>query len=179
MMKKSVMIATALLLSCGVLHAEKIYAKVNGEPLGETDIKPMLKMFQKGERLQDLSKDEQELVLDQSIERKLIIQDAKRQKIDQSPKFQEMMQAFKERLLVEFWMQKKLNEIEVGDTDIKTYFENHRGDFAKDAKWKDFKEQLKPKVKMEKFQLEVDQALSKMKKAAKIDFIDQIKLDYR
>ena len=178
-MRKYLFLFAVALLCTRVVAADQHYAVVNGEPLTQRDITPMLKLFHKGERFSSLDTHEKEMVLDQSIERKLIVQDARAGKIEENPEFQDVLQAFKEQLMVEFWMKAELDKIQVSDADIKSYFEHNRDKFAKDANWTDFKEQLRPKVKMEKFQQVVDQKLSRMKKAAKIDFTGDVKIEYR
>jgi|GEM_PF-3937283 len=178
-MKKFIVIAGMTFMMGISCYAQDVYATVNGEKLTDLDIKPMLKMFDKKNSFSDLNAHEKELILDQSIERKLILQDAKKEKLDTDPKFQQILQDFKNRLMVEFWMKKRLASVQVSDDDIKDYFEKHKDAFAKGTKFEDVKEQLAPRVKMEKFQLLVDETLSNMKKKAKIEFLSDTKLQYK
>ncbi len=179
MMKTTLKAVLWAVLTQGLLSADQVYAKVNGEALGDTDLKPMLKLFHATKPFDELTRDEWEMILDQSIERKLIIQNARKEKLDESARFQEILKAFKERLLVEMWMQQKMDQIRVEEADLKTYFEKHKAEFGADAKFEDFKSQLSEKVKMEKFQILIDETLSNMKKSAKIEFTGKTVLQYR
>jgi peptidylprolyl isomerase len=168
-MKRKIIMASITAMLSYSLHAE-VYAVVNGEKVTDEDVKPMLQMFMDAKSVDDLNKHEKEMLLDQSIERILIIQEAKKEKLDNDKKFQQIVDDFKKRLLVEFWMKKRLNTIQVSDTEIKEYFEKNRADYPKKTELKNVKDEIREKVKMQKFQILVDEKLSNMKKEAKIEY---------
>jgi hypothetical protein len=168
-MKIKIAILSILMIFSSTLSA-KVYAVVNGEKVTDEDVKPMLQMFIDAKSVDDLNKHEKDMLLDQSIERVLIIQAAKKEKIDTDEKFQKVIDDFKNRLLVEFWMKKRLDAIEVTDAEIKEYFEKNKKEYPKDTDFNNVKNEIREKVKMQKFQILVDEKLSNMKKEAKIEY---------
>ncbi len=178
MRKKILTIAVLAGVFCSFLPA-KTYAIVNKEELTSEDLKPVLSMFHNASSFEDLSENEKIMVLDQSIERKLIVEDAKKRKLQDNKEFKKIVSDFKKRLLIEFWMREKMNAIKVDEKDLKDYFEKHRQDYPKDAKIENIKTKLKKAVKMQKFQILVDETLSEMKKKAKIDFKSGVKVNYK
>jgi hypothetical protein len=168
-MKIKIAILSILMIFSLTLSA-KVYAVVNGEKVTDEDVKPMLQMFIDAKSVDDLNKHEKDMLLDQSIERVLIIQAAKKEKIDTDEKFQKVIDDFKNRLLVEFWMKKRLDAIEVSDAEIKEYFEKNRKEYPKDTDLNNVKDEIREKIKMQKFQILVDEKLSNMKKEAKIEY---------
>ncbi len=175
-MKKRI-ILSVMLFSTYMLASS--YAVVNGQKLTDEDIKPILGMFHNANSFDDLNENEKIMVLDQSIERKLIIQNAKDMKLQDRADFKKIVDDFKKRLLIEFWMRQKMDSVKVNDEDIKSYFEKNRDKYPKDAKFDNLKNEIAKAAKMEKFQLLVDETLSKMKKDAKIDFTGGVKVNYK
>ncbi|HIP59206.1 MAG TPA: hypothetical protein EYH01_02110 [Campylobacterales bacterium] len=152
----------ALMLSQNILNAD-VLAVVNGENLTEEDIKPMLSMFHDAKSIKDLNENEKKMIIDQTLEKKLILQQAIKDKVEENPRFVKIMKNFKDRLIVEFWMKEYLKEIKVSEQEIKDYMAKNKEHHPK-------KEEIKNKVKMQKFQVQMDEKLSNMKKAAKIEY---------
>jgi peptidylprolyl isomerase len=169
-MKTKLLISILTLLLVNSTLNAKVLAVVNGENLTEADVKPMLKMFHDANSYNDLNENEKKMILDQTLEKKLIIQKAKKEKIQDNPKFKSVMEDFQNRLLVEFWMKQKLDTIEVSDKEIKESFEKNRANFPKEGKLEAFKKQITQDIKMKKFQVLIDEKLSNMKKEAKIEY---------
>ncbi len=178
-MKNKVIHTTILTLFLNGYSLASSYAVVNGEKLTDEDIKPILGMFHKAETFDQLNENEKIMVLDQSIERKLIIQNAGEKKFEERDDFKKIVDDFKKRLLIEFWMKQKMQSVKVNDEDIKSFFEKNRDKYPKEAKLEEYENEIKDAVKMEKFQLLVDETLSKMKKDAKIDFTGGVKVNYK
>lgn len=169
-MKTKILISVLTLLLANSIVNAKTLAVVNGEDLTEADVKPMLKMFHDAKSYSDLNENEKKMILDQTLEKKLIIQKAKKEKIQDNPKFKSVMEDFQNRLLVEFWMKQKLDTIKVSDKEIKEFFEKNRANYPKEGKLEAFKNQITEDIKMKKFQVLIDEKLSNMKKEAKIEY---------
>ncbi len=157
----------ALLFLGSLLHAQT-YAVVNGEALTDEDLKPMVSMFRNATHIDELDVHERAMLIDQGIEKKLIVQDANRQKLEKDPKFKEALKAFEERLKVEFWMKKHFDTLSISKEEIEAYFKNHKADFPKDATLQEVEAQVSMAAKMEKFQKQTTELLSHMKKTSKI-----------
>ena len=159
----------ALMLSQNILNADVI-AVVNGENLTEEDVKPMLVMFHDAKSIKDLNENEKKLIIDQTLEKKLILQQAKKDKVEENPKFKKIVKSFQERLIVEFWMKEHLEGIKTTDKELQEFLTKNKEHYPKDTKLDTVKEDITKKVKMQKFQVLIDEKLSKMKKEAKIEY---------
>lgn len=168
MHKRLITLVTAMLITTTL--GAKTHAIVNGEPLTDADVKPMLSLIKDAKDFDSLNDNEKKMILDQSIEKKLILQAAKKEKIEESVKFQQVLNDFKNRLMVEYWMRGKFDAITVSDTDINDYFSKHKENLPKDTTLESIKTEIAQKAKMEKFQLLIDQMLSRMKQEAKIEY---------
>lgn len=161
--------ALALMLSQSILNANVI-AVVNGENLTEEDVKPMLVMFENAKSINDLNENEKKMIIDQSLEKKLILQQAKKDKVQDDPKFKKIIASFQERLIVEYWMKNHLEGINVTQKELEAFFTQNRKHYPKEAKLEALKDEITKKVKMQKFQVLIDEKLSNMKKEAKIEY---------
>ncbi|MCH9813262.1 MAG: hypothetical protein K0U47_04890 [Epsilonproteobacteria bacterium] len=168
-MKTRVLLSIFTLLITSQMNA-KVHAIVNGENLTDEDIKPMLSMFHDAKSINELNQYEKKMLLDQSIEKKLILQSFKKEKLETSAVFQKVLANFKERLMVEFWMKDRLKTVTVSEEEIKKSFEKNRGQYPKESTLEAVKPQIKEQVRMEKFQLLIDTKLSEMKKKAEIAY---------
>lgn len=168
-MKKTTKVFLALLLSGSFLKAD-VYAVVNGEKLTDEDLKPMLSMFYDAKSVADLNENEKKMIIDQGIEKKLILQETVKEKIDQSTEFQKIVNDFSNRLKIEFWMKKQLDTITVSEAELKADFEKNVQKYGKDATFDAVKTQVEQTVKMQKFQVLIDKRLSSLKKEAKIEY---------
>ncbi|MFT7823485.1 MAG: hypothetical protein ABXS92_01865 [Sulfurimonas sp.] len=159
----------ALLLSGSMLNAE-VYAVVNGENLTDKEVKPMLGMIRDAKSVSDLNENEKKMILDQTVEKMLIRQQAKKEKVEERPEFQKIVNDFKNRLIVDFWMKQKHDGVQVSDKELKDYLEKNMDSYPKGATVEKFKDELTKKVQMQKFQVMIDKKLSQMKKEAKIEY---------
>jgi peptidylprolyl isomerase len=159
----------ALMLSQNIINA-KVIAVVNGENLTDEDVKPMLVMFGDAKTINDLNENEKKMIIDQTLEKKLILQQAKKEKVQENPKFQKIVASFQERLIVEFWMKEHLDKIKTTDKELEEFLTKNREHYPKDAKLETLKDEITKKVKMQKFQVLIDEKLSNMKKEAKIEY---------
>ena len=159
----------ALVLSQNVLSANVI-AVVNGENMTEEDIKPMLVMFHNAKSIKDLNENEKKMIIDQTLEKKLILQQAKKDKVQDDPKFKKIIANFQERLVVEYWMKNHLENIKATDQELQDFLTKNKEHYPKDATLDAHKEDITKKVKMQKFQVLMDEKLSTMKKEAKVEY---------
>lgn len=169
MKTKLLITVLALMLSQNTINANVI-AVVNGENLTDEDIKPMLVMFHDAKSIKDLNENEKKMIIDQTLEKKLILQQARKDKVEDNPKFKKIVANFQDRLIVEFWMKEHLNGIETSEKELKDFLTKNKEYYPKDTKLETVKDKITQKVKMQKFQVLIDEKLSKMKKDATIEY---------
>ncbi len=117
-------------------YAQKIFATVNGEKITIDDINIMLKAFKEKRAFSELSKEQRELLLDQTIENKILQQNALKEGIKNDPSYINALKAFENKMLVELWMKKAFDKVEVTEEEIKAYYNKNKSEFKK-------KEQIK------------------------------------
>ena len=121
------------LLSTVSLWASEIVAIVNGKEISKQDINNFIITNMPGAHYNFLSEDEKKSILEQMIDRKLFAQEAKRLHIENNLEFQIALEKAKDKLLVDYWMKEKAEEIVISDKEAKKYYENNLDKFYKDA----------------------------------------------
>lgn len=86
-----------------------------------------------GANYNGLNKEQKNLVINQMIERKLFLEDAKRMKIEKLAEYQEELKKLKENLMLDYWMKIKVEEISILEEDVKKYYKNNQEKFIKPA----------------------------------------------
>lgn len=135
-MKKRLLFFT--LLTCFTLqaNANTVFATVNGENITMQDIDVMLNSFKEQRAYSQLKKDERQLLLNQVIENKLVLQKAKKDKIQNHPMYQKALKTFENKMMVEVWMKQQFDMILVSQKELKAYYEQHRNEFNQQEKVK-------------------------------------------
>jgi len=131
-----VILKTTLLmfsLSTVSLWASEIVAVVNGKEISQQDINNFIITNMPGSHFNFLSEDEKESILEQMIDRKLFAEEAKRLHIENNLEFQIALEKAKDKLLVDYWMKEKAEEIVISEKEVKKYYENNLDKFYKDA----------------------------------------------
>ncbi|MBO4229928.1 MAG: peptidylprolyl isomerase [Clostridia bacterium] len=103
----------------------KILASVNGKPITEDAVSSFLAgMGQRGQAYNNAKG--REAILDQLINRELLLLDAMRNLLEREPAFKEELQRVKEDMLVEYAANKVISSVRIKDDDVKAYYEQHK-----------------------------------------------------
>lgn len=114
------------------LSAE-IFATVNGESIRKKDLNDFVIKSIPGASYSTLTDVQKKSVLNQMIERKLYLEDAKRIKVEDGSEYQEALKRLKENLILDYWMKKKVEEIVIPQTKVKKYYKHNIEKFTKPA----------------------------------------------
>ncbi|MCI6217905.1 MAG: peptidyl-prolyl cis-trans isomerase [Helicobacter sp.] len=95
-----------------VLLEAKTYATINGKAITEKDFESIKEEFP-GFDFEKLSTQEQQTIINQLIEERLVVNAAKAEKLDTTKDFTNKLEIFKKRLLLDTWMQKQAQTIQM------------------------------------------------------------------
>lgn len=123
-------LATAISLNAGVL------ATVNGQNITEKDINALMQGMQRGVNYKKLPSDAQKKILDQAIERKLLIDNAIKGGVEKTPEFQKALKELKNNLALDVWMKGQFNSIKISNSEAKKYYDKNGDKFVKPARAK-------------------------------------------
>ena len=105
----------------------KILASVAGNPITEEDVARFIAAM--GERGAAYNTPEgQKLVLEELIASKLFLADAKKNLLEYEEGFKKRLADIKDRLLVDYAMEKLLGKIAVNDAEVKKYYDEHESE---------------------------------------------------
>jgi len=105
----------------------RILASVAGNPITEDDVARFVAAM--GERGAAYKTPEgQKLVLEELIASKLFLADAKKNLLEYEDGFKKRLADIKDRLLVDYAMEKLLGKITVNDADVKKYYDEHENE---------------------------------------------------
>ena len=105
----------------------KILASVSGHSITEEDVARFIAAM--GERGAAYNTPEgQKLVLEELIAQKLFLADAKKSLLEYEDGFKKRLADIKDRLLVDYAMEKLLGKITVNDADVKKYYDEHESE---------------------------------------------------
>lgn len=106
----------------------RILASVNGMNITEADVEEaILAMGQRGQSL--MNPQGRQMVLEQLINRKLLLASAKRDLLEFDPAFKAQLATLKDELLTKFAIQKALETVRVTDEEVKVFFEENKERF--------------------------------------------------
>ena len=124
------------LLFCALLtclsfnaQAKTVFATVNNENITIKDIDRMLNSLEDQRAFSQLKEDERQLLLNQVIENKLVLQHAKAEKIQNHPLYKEALKNFQNKMMVEVWMKKEFDAVQVSSEELQTYYNDHLQEF--------------------------------------------------
>ena len=115
------------------LSANEILATVNGESISKKDINGFLLKSIPGATFSSLTDEQKNSVVNQMVERKLFLEDAKRTEIENSIEYKEALEILEENLILDYWMKIKVEEIIIAESDIKKYYLKNSPKFLKPA----------------------------------------------
>ena len=105
----------------------KILASVAGKPITEEEVARFIDAL--GERGSMYNNPEgHKVVLEELIAHQLFLADAKKSLLEYEDGFKQRLAQIKDRLLVDYAMEKLLGKITVSDTDVKAYYDAHENE---------------------------------------------------
>ena len=115
------------------LFASEILATVNDFNITKKEVNEFVFKSIPGMTYDSLTDFQKEAVVNQMIERRLYLEDAKKMGIEDNPLFQEALKKLKENLLLDFWMKEKVEEIAISDSVAKRYYRANIEKFTQPA----------------------------------------------
>lgn len=110
----------------------KILASVAGNPITENEVNEMI--AQMGQRGRAYNTPEgREAILDQLVNRQLLLLDAKKNLFERDPAFKEQLAKLKEELLANYCVEKVISDVKITDAEAKAYYEEHTDMFVSEA----------------------------------------------
>ena len=124
-MKKMILSsALAFALFQGVSFAET-FAKVNGDEITEKDIAALMRAMP-GVSFAQLPQDAKSQVINQAIERKLLIEQAKKDGVEKTKDFKNALESVKDDLALEVWMRQEMEKVRVSDYEIEKFYNDNK-----------------------------------------------------
>jgi len=113
--------------------ASEVLATVNGYEITQEDVNAFVVQSVPGATYENLNKIQKKTVINQMIERRLALEDAKKNHIEKSEAYQKALQKVEEKLMLDFWMKKQVEEINITKKESKQYYFEHRKKFLQPA----------------------------------------------
>lgn len=108
---------------------ERILASVAGETISEGDVNEMImSMGQRGAAYNNQRG--REAILEQLINKKLLLLDAKRNLFEREPEFKEQMARVKEELLSNYCIEKIVKDVRITEKEVEDFFNAHKEEFV-------------------------------------------------
>ena len=115
------------------LVASEVVATVNNSDITQEEVNEFVVSNIPGANFSVLTYEQQKGVINQMIDRRLFLEDAKKMNIASRPEFIEALQKEKENLMLDFWMKEKVEEIAISNRDAKIYYRDNHLKFNKPA----------------------------------------------
>lgn len=127
---KTSLLVTAATLS---LSASDILVTVNGENITKQDAQTFVTAASPKEKYSDLQPEQQEMVKERLIEKKLFTELAKEENIQEDPEFKRSLEVIKAELMLNIWMKKQMDNVVVSDSEAKDFYEKNKDKFTKES----------------------------------------------
>lgn len=131
-MKKFIIASIFLAYS---LNAQTL-AIVNNQDVKVEDVNNFLQSTNQDMSYDQLDSKAKNLALHQTIEKTLLIQEAKKDKLDNSKEFKNSVEEFRNSLLVESFMKNVFSKIKISKDEVTNYYNSHLYEFQQDKKLK-------------------------------------------
>jgi len=115
------------------LLASEVLATVNGYDITEEEANIFIAKSIPGATYKDLDKVQKKIVVKQMIERRLVLEDAKKIHIEKSTGYQQALEKAKDKLMLDFWMKQKVEEINITKEEVKRYYLENSEKFIRPA----------------------------------------------
>jgi parvulin-like peptidyl-prolyl isomerase len=120
----------ALVLSIGAVATQAdTLATVDGMPVTTFEADNYVAQSQPGAKYANLPAEQKKMVIDRLIERALFIEQAKKEGIDKDPEYLKLLNRDKNELMVQTWIKKQFNNTVISDSEAKSYYDKHKGEF--------------------------------------------------
>jgi len=107
----------------------KVLAVVGGKAITDEDVSRAL--MNMGQRAQQYNNPQgKQLLLDQLINKELILLDAKKNLVEHEAEFKKELEKFKNELLANYYVEKFLRQVKVSPTEVQKYYDEHPEEFA-------------------------------------------------
>ena len=120
MKKFAIATAVAAAIFGSALQA-KTYATVNGQEITDKDLKAILKVIP-GAQFDKLTKEQQNKIIEQASEKKLLADKAIKSGIKKDPEFKKVLAQMKKDLALEMWMKKQFDNVKVSEKEMKDFY---------------------------------------------------------
>ena len=124
-------LCAVLLCVCASLAYAKTYAIVDGKPITDKDME-ILKQSIPNFNYSKLSDQEKEAVINELVNRQLILKAAKTAKLDTYKEYTDIINNIKDNLLIDLWTKKQADSIQVAsvnDAQIRKIYQENEGLF--------------------------------------------------
>jgi len=115
------------------LNASEILATVNGGNITQEDVNEFVVKSIPGANFSVLNETQKKAVVNQMVERKLFLEDAKKIHIENNPEYQQALKKLQENLMLDYWMKEKVEEIVISEAEAKKYYRDNVKKFVKPA----------------------------------------------
>ncbi len=113
--------------------ADETLAVVDGAEITTKDVNEFVIKSIPGATFFSLTDSQKKAVINQMIDRRLFLKDAQKLNIKDDVKYQQDLKKLQENLLLDYWMKKEVEEINISASDAKEYYLKHRELFLKPA----------------------------------------------
>jgi len=131
MIKSTVLI---LALSLSATSAADLLATVNGKKLTVDDANRFLQTVNSKYTFDKLPAEDKKIIVERIVDRVLYVDLAKESNISSNPEYIAQLEALKNELLVNKWMEKKFVDTSVSDEEAKKYYEDNKDKFKSGEK---------------------------------------------
>ncbi|MDR0407653.1 MAG: peptidyl-prolyl cis-trans isomerase [Campylobacteraceae bacterium] len=125
---KKLVFGTCAVFAAISLNAAVI-ATVNGQDVSDEDIGLLLRQFP-NVSYEKLPEDAKQQVLNQAIDRKLLIENAIKNGIEKDKEFISTLEKVKNEIALEIWMKKEFEKVKVSDSSIKKFYDENQNTFV-------------------------------------------------
>lgn len=123
-MKKILMAFSLAAIFASSVNAE-VYAIVDGEEITDKDML-FLQQAMPNVDFNALPKDMKDKAIDQAIERKILMKEAKKDKLEDTKEYKEALAEFEQTMVLELWMRKQLEAMKVSESESKKYYNENK-----------------------------------------------------
>lgn len=118
----------ALALGAAISLNAAVLATVNGQDVTDEDVALLLRSMP-GASYDALPAEAKQQVLDQAIDRKLLMDEAVKSGVQNDAEFKKALESIKKEMSLEIWMKKEFDKIKISDDAAKKFFDENSDNF--------------------------------------------------